>query len=145
MSILKFCPVTGLALPLVPTITCADFRQQNAEKAWLFNPFTGHLRDAADIKSDPMGYAIIDPSADTITSSAGCCHASEPEFLDEPLTEDEAILLDGFAMSVMEGVYRSGAAPRLIDEFGRDKALQVIAQLSYDQACAMLVARCEYV
>lgn len=60
MSIrLKYSPVTGRRLPL--TVFAVAFRPQTPDtnpEPWLFNPWTGELRDGRDVEGDPYGMQI---------------------------------------------------------------------------------------
>ena len=50
------------------TITDVEYRQQNGVFcAWLFNPYTGTLREATDVGSDVQGVAIVPPEVPLYT------------------------------------------------------------------------------
>jgi hypothetical protein len=58
-----YWPDTGKVVPKDHSLTTAsDFREQEGKTAWLYNPWTGTLRDARDVGSDPFGYLIEPPA-----------------------------------------------------------------------------------
>lgn len=60
---LKFSPVNGASFP-VESFTAGDYRARYPDVVWLYNPWTGRLREQADTKSDPHGLAIVPPGED---------------------------------------------------------------------------------
>lgn len=58
---LRFDPMTGDAMSLESTkVTAEEFRRANGPfAAWLYNPWSGKLRDAGDIGSDMFGLLIM--------------------------------------------------------------------------------------
>jgi hypothetical protein len=60
-ELMLFDPATGDG-QLYPS-HAAQWRRYHGEIAWLFNPWTGKRRNAADVGSDVYGLAIIPPGA----------------------------------------------------------------------------------
>lgn len=55
-ELLKFDPATGAEKPYPSH--AEQYRIYHGNVAWLFNPFTGQRRNAADVGSDCFGYAV---------------------------------------------------------------------------------------
>ena len=55
-EIMRFDPHDGESRPY-PTHT-EQFRKFHGKKAWIFNPWTGSMRDAGDIATDLQGLLI---------------------------------------------------------------------------------------
>jgi len=55
-TLMTNCPATGNAKPYPSH--AAQWRKYHGATAWLFNAWTGHRRNAADVGSDPFGMAI---------------------------------------------------------------------------------------
>lgn len=58
-ALMKFDPATGWEKPYPSQ--AAQWRAWNGKVAWLFNPWTGERRNAADVGSDPFGHLIVAP------------------------------------------------------------------------------------
>lgn len=55
-ELMKFDPATGEERPYPSH--AAQWRDWTPFTAWIFNPWTGHMRDPRDIYSDPLGLLI---------------------------------------------------------------------------------------
>lgn len=55
-SLMKFDPADGTAKPYPSH--AAQWRDYHGQLAWLYNPWTGTTRHAADVGSDPFGKLI---------------------------------------------------------------------------------------
>lgn len=66
--LLVYSPATGKPFPeRIPKYTPEQMRVMCPGAAWLFNPWTGELRDGRDVMRDPQGYRI-DPPKPTVES-----------------------------------------------------------------------------
>lgn len=57
---MKFDPVLGLPGLVLP-LNADEWRRQYGHLVWLYNPWTGRLRDLRDVDSDVTGLLIIPP------------------------------------------------------------------------------------
>lgn len=57
-NLMKFDPATGREKPYPSH--AEQWRKYHGKTAFLYDPFSGNLRDARDVGSDPFGYGIID-------------------------------------------------------------------------------------
>lgn len=55
-ELMKFDPATGEPKP--HPSHAEQWRKYHGPTAFLYNPFTGKVRDARDVGSDPFGHAI---------------------------------------------------------------------------------------
>ena len=55
-TLMKICPATGSAKPYPSH--AAQWREYYGKAAWLFNPWAGWRRSAADVGRDPFGMEI---------------------------------------------------------------------------------------
>lgn len=55
-ALMMHSPSTGDVAPYPSH--AGQWRKYNGDTAWLFNPWTGTRRNAADVGSDPLGRAI---------------------------------------------------------------------------------------
>lgn len=69
---MRFSPSTGHRLPSF--LSVQDYRQQEGQVAWLFNPFNGTRRDLRDVASDPTGLLIAPTHADFFISQTDYKH-----------------------------------------------------------------------
>lgn len=56
-TLMRFDPATGWGNPYPSH--AQQWREFNGEMAWLFNPWTGDRRHAADVGSDTFGHLIV--------------------------------------------------------------------------------------
>ena len=57
-NLMKFDPATGKEKPYPSH--AEQWRKYHGKTAFLYDPFSGNLRDARDVGSDPFGCGIID-------------------------------------------------------------------------------------
>ena len=56
-SALLFDPATGKRMTTL--VTADEYRRMEGEIAWLYSPWTGHMRDPRDIGTDVFGHLIV--------------------------------------------------------------------------------------
>lgn len=59
-SLMLFSPASGAEKPYPSD--AEQWRKFEGDTAWLFNPWTGSRRAAADVGSDPFGHLIVPPN-----------------------------------------------------------------------------------
>jgi len=59
MSLMKYDPMTKAEKPYPSQAD--QYRKWHGPGAWIYNPWTGEMRDPFDIGSDVMGFLIIPP------------------------------------------------------------------------------------
>lgn len=56
---LNFVPSSGLAYSQPSRTSAEFFRSSYPERRWLYNPWSGELRSAAEVAADPQGLLLI--------------------------------------------------------------------------------------
>lgn len=62
-SLMLFAPDTGEPRPYPSQAN--QWRIYHGNTAWLWNPWTGALRNAKDVGTDCFGYAVVPPEENT--------------------------------------------------------------------------------
>ncbi len=75
-TLMRFDPATGDASPYPSH--AEQWRDFNGAMAWLFNPWTGDRRLAADVGSDVKGQLILPPGEPLVAALTPIPHTKEP-------------------------------------------------------------------
>lgn len=67
-TLMKYDPATGEERPYPGR--AEQWRVWHGRCAWLFNPWTGHRRDARDVGNDVFGRLIVPPGEKLTATSA---------------------------------------------------------------------------
>lgn len=73
---MRFFPFHGDEIPFDGVTVASVVRKNTEGHAWLFNPWTGKMRDPRDIASDVYGMAIVPPDGCGDDHKAFSCRAS---------------------------------------------------------------------
>lgn len=73
---MRFYPTNGYEMACGDGRSASVFRDNAGGLAWLFNPWTGKMRDPRDIASDVYGLAIVPPDGCGENNKAFMCRAS---------------------------------------------------------------------
>lgn len=65
-TLMKYDPATGWGNPYPSH--AQQWREFNGDMAWLFNPWTGERRHAADVGSDTFGHLILPPGEQVVAA-----------------------------------------------------------------------------
>jgi hypothetical protein len=60
-ALMRFDPATGESKPYPSQ--AKQWREYHGRTAWLYNPWTGGCRNAADVGSDTFGLLVLPPDA----------------------------------------------------------------------------------
>lgn len=86
-ELMKFDPATGDEF-LWPC-SVETYREKNPTFAWLFNPYTGLLRNAQDVASDVFGFALVGDGPLVAAPKRGLLSAEEIQALMQTGEKDE--------------------------------------------------------